>query len=504
MLLSLPQTTLFTEDYYGSSVSMTVDESSRTAVAMYHPPRKVDANDPNNTPLGISILRGSLEPITEQKGSYIFAGTWEYLDSDHHGIFEMVVDSKGKGEGWWSLAPDAPPLGENGKTEIGAESKKVQKLREEIKRLRKTVKQLKEASERGEVNEATSVVSNDKWTEDGSPSKTLPKESWHATGTTLVHKAPKKCPWKWNVKEPEEKNKVRDALYWFYIKNCVFCSWIFLIMTLISLLLCANIYNWFNAPMLEGIAAYFLNYAFMLVYTVIYAYFLVMYFYLQLHPPAMYVLGVLLYTIGYAVFAGLFLLAYHDEGGSEVAVLLNYIGSWSFLIGSVALVQSTVPKSYCSKEVFLFLGSVFFLLGSFFFVFGCSQILSEYLDPHYSTIGNALFLPGRLCFLIGSTSDDCDILCRGAEWQKRGLFCCFERGLFGVTKDDVSLSQLPVTPPESAIGTSRLPLLADEAGIQLSCIHDPHKSKEFPGKVSGFEHSTLEITSLSAVINIES
>jgi len=431
MLLSLPITSRFTEDYYNSSVAMTIHQASGTAVAMYHPPRESDFNDPNNTPLGISILRGTLKPKDDQKGAYIFSGTWEYLEGLlQEGIFEMVIDGKGRGKGWWSLGPNQPTLEQ---TEgASAEGSQVQLFRAEIIRLRKIIQRLRRALEGRGENQATPGLITDLGDLDKVPSEGMPRKITEGTDYTME---PRRYPWKWNVAEPTaDKSRVREMLQWFYVKNCVFCSWIFFLMTLVSLLLCSNVDGWFNAPMLGGIAMDFLNYAFMIVYTVIYAYFLVMYFYLQLNPPSMYVLGVFLYTIGYAVFAGFFLLSYHGHMESQMAIIFDYVGSWCFLIGSAALIQSTVPRSWCSKEVFLLLGSVFFLLGSFFFVFDCSAVLSIYLGPYYDIIGNALFLPGRLCFLLGSTSDDCDILCRGAEWQKRGICFCFDNG--SNTKDD--------------------------------------------------------------------
>lgn len=145
-------------------------------------------------------------------------------------------------------------------------------------------------------------------------------------------------------------------------------------MTFCSLILDCNVNGWYNAQMLDGIANNFLNHHFMIVYAVLYAYFLVMYFYLKLHPPAMYVLGVLLYTIGYAAFAVFFFFAYHGLTDSDLATFLNCVGSWCFFIGSVALVYATVPSSFCSKEVLLFYGSSFFLFGSVFFVFACSKV----------------------------------------------------------------------------------------------------------------------------------
>jgi len=343
------------------------------------------------------------------------------------GIFEMVIDGKGRGKGWWSLSPNQPPLAQ---IEGSAEGIQVQKFREEIMRLRKINQELRRALEgRGQNSfrpgPTTDFLNIEKVQPEGMSRLKLYKN----TDLTME---PRRYPWRWNIAEPTDaKSTMRDRLHWFYVKNCVFCSWIFFLMTLCSLLLDSNVNGWYSAPMLDSIANYFLNYAFMIVYTVIYSYFLVMYFYLKLNPPPMYVLGVLLYTIGYAVFAGFFLLAYHGHIESQMAIVFDYTGSWCFLIGSAALIQSTIPRSWCSKEVFLLLGSVFFLLGSFFFVFDCSAVWVTYLGPYYDIIGNALFLPGRLCFLIGSTSDECDILCRGPECQKRGILCCFEIGFKG-------------------------------------------------------------------------
>jgi len=257
-----------------------------------------------------------------------------------------------------------------------------------------------------------------------------------------------KHPWKWESSEPmdqsEESWQIHKVIQWVYVKSTVFCSWLFLLMTLGSFLLSINFLDIGRISVNGSSIGVLLNYGFMILYTMIYSYFVFMYYYLRLDPPPLYVTGVVLYTLGYAAFAGLFGLLEHKIDFPELYEAFYYIGAVCFAVGSVALIVSTVPSSYISKEATFFYGSVLFLLGSICFVMD-----SFHMDlPLLVALGNAFFLPGRVFFLLGSTTEECDILCRGPECQKRGLCFCYGSGHMEADaekEEGVQLGTMPKT-----------------------------------------------------------
>lgn len=153
----------------------------------------------------------------------------------------------------------------------------------------------------------------------------------------------------------------------------------------------------------------------------------------------------LFYTLlGYACFLALYALALTVEDADFVAQaspLLYLAGSLLFLAGSAALVRATLPPpapmlfrklSYWEKmctqyslldqQSSLFWGSITFLLGSFLFSMDAAWgIVSAESKPELLSLfsisaGYAFFTIGRVYFLWGSTTANCDVFLRGGGW----------------------------------------------------------------------------------------
>eukprot|EP00040_Diaphanoeca_grandis_P000966 m.17067 g.17067 ORF g.17067 m.17067 type:complete len:265 (+) comp11322_c0_seq1:526-1320(+) len=154
-----------------------------------------------------------------------------------------------------------------------------------------------------------------------------------------------------------------------------------------------------------------LNLVFSGVYTVLYAVFLVAYQQMQTPPPFWYHLGVWLYTLGYAMFLALFCLVAVDTSTSRAITGCYITGSVLFLIGSVFLVVATIPKQLCGVGPSACWGSCLFLLGSVSFTTDAIWANPTH-NYTFGVAGNSFFLLGRIFFLHGSTTPECDCIFR--------------------------------------------------------------------------------------------
>jgi len=179
-----------------------------------------------------------------------------------------------------------------------------------------------------------------------------------------------------------------------------------------------------------------------------------------------YVFGVVLYTFGYACFLVLYALTLFMEDEDVVAQasqILYLVGSLLFLAGSAVLVRATlpppipmlfrklswyeeIPKKYSmiDQQSSLFWGSMMFLLGSLLFSLDAGWgLLDADSKPEMLGIvcicaGYGLFTVGRVYFLWGSTTADCDAVFRGGGWSYKwctrflpsesSLCCMFVKG----------------------------------------------------------------------------
>lgn len=172
-----------------------------------------------------------------------------------------------------------------------------------------------------------------------------------------------------------------------------------------------------------GRAATGLNLGFNAMYTLLYAGFLLAYSRMrrQSKPAPTYHAGVALYTVGYAAFFALYAVSYAELtiDTTTAAKGLYVAGSCLFLVGSVLLVSATAPvgrgcrRRWCGAAPAdsLFWGSVLFLVGS-----GCFLLDSiwEGASARASCVvaGNTAFLSGRLFFVHGGCTNQCDALLR--------------------------------------------------------------------------------------------
>lgn len=213
-----------------------------------------------------------------------------------------------------------------------------------------------------------------------------------------------------------------------------------------------------SAFQLTGSIPLVLQCIFQAVYTSTYASFLVIYARMRVMPPLDYVAGVALYTLGYACFLALYAVVASPAGEDDaalVSMVLYVAGSVLFLAGSALLVRATIPPpvpmlfrkisfieelkgrfSLCDQQSSLFWGSMSFLFGSVLFTIDASWSAShpkskpELLAPFCINMGYAFFTVGRLYFLWGSTTADCDIFFRSSAGSSCKCCSSFFSGIF--------------------------------------------------------------------------
>jgi len=139
------------------------------------------------------------------------------------------------------------------------------------------------------------------------------------------------------------------------------------------------------------------------IYTFAYLTFLAYYEYTDAQPSAMYMFGVLLYTVGYGFFADLYQISLIGKDGSS-----SYVsGSVMFLLGSLFLIYAL----WEFKLSQLLSGSVLFLIGSIAFTLDSLAWYPE-STKQLCILGYVVFIMGRLCFLFGSQTKRCDMFFR--------------------------------------------------------------------------------------------
>lgn len=159
---------------------------------------------------------------------------------------------------------------------------------------------------------------------------------------------------------------------------------------------------------------------FNIVYSMCYISFLASYVVMHPKPPAAYVIGVLLYTLGYMTFAAFF--GIHAAGRSWATSELYLQGSLFFLVGSVFLVASTAPPlnmTWCphKKDNSLFWGCACFLVGSVFFIVDSSRFIAgEESSLLLVALGYCFFTPGRLFVLWSVTTPEVGFSMRVREY----------------------------------------------------------------------------------------
>jgi len=170
-------------------------------------------------------------------------------------------------------------------------------------------------------------------------------------------------------------------------------AWLFLIQTCISTLVYA-----FEAELATRV-----NLPMHYIYTFAYMTFLAYYEYTDSQPSAMYMFGVVLYTVGYGFFADLYQLSLVGGNASPSYVA----GSVMFLLGSMLLIYALWEFKFSQ----LLSGSVLFLIGSFAFTIDAMAWYPE-STKQLCYLGYTVFILGRICFLFGSQTKRCDVFFR--------------------------------------------------------------------------------------------
>jgi len=212
--------------------------------------------------------------------------------------------------------------------------------------------------------------------------------SWTQDGSQTKH------PWKWSLEQEGRQEKFTDSVW--MDRYGVWCGWAFFILTAAQLV--SVVTEWKGNARLNQMGNFFFSLCYMA--------FLAVYCFTTNKPPWKYALGVLLYTVGYIVFAAIYSEAPEPEA-------LYHLGSWLFLIGSVFLMSATYPsklKHYAPHliEAELFWGSTMFFIGSACFAYdalGFGDLFGESLSN--VQLGLATFVVGRLFFLRGSCTWRC-------------------------------------------------------------------------------------------------
>jgi hypothetical protein len=275
----------------------------------------------------------------------------------------------------------------------------------------------------------------------------------------------------------------------------VICAWIFFWQTLCALVT--------SSIQVSGTSMSMVQCAFQAVYTMTYTSFLVIYAGMRVKPPLDYVAGVVLYTLGYACFLALYALTLMMEGSDDAANLSSMLylgGSVLFLAGSAVLVKATLPPpvpmvfgrlsfieemrarfSVIDQQSSLFWGSVMFLLGSVLFSLDASwSLLHAESKPALLGLisvcmGYGFFTVGRVYFLWGSTTADCDAFLQGGGWSYQ---CCkrmiepLKACVVGLAKRRGSLQRLQPVQPESMFNVV--------SGTEVKSAQDPCEHKEEP------------------------
>lgn len=270
----------------------------------------------------------------------------------------------------------------------------------------------------------------------------------------------------------------------------VFCAWIFFWQTL-SALIMASLQTTGDAPSM-------VQCFFQAVYTATYASFLVIYTQMRVMPPLDYVAGVFLYTIGYACFLVLYALSLAMEASDEVAQTSQYLyvaGSLLFLAGSAVLVRATMPPpvpmvfrkltfmeqmraqySLFDQQSSLFWGSMMFLLGSILFSVDATwSLLAPEFKPELLSVtciamGYAHFTVGRVYFLWGSTTADCDALLRGAGWGYSWCYMCLP-----CKRQSVQVAPQDESSPKPRFSVPSLTSLSANSDEMVEVVASPSK-----------------------------
>jgi len=404
------------EGQYGSKLHLRLNPNTHCCDGTYEPasldladieadlPNAVDLEgerSPGGAAPGHAVLFGQVKPDPESgSNGFVLKGEWRHVQGPlQGGKFEMKLDSHGNASGFWATEGEetstdwqwTPSHSETAGLLKGDDESDVHIVQTSASARPSLRASLSSRTDRG---------------------KTFYDEMLAAEGSFAVWIA------RWGV----------------------FCAWIFFYQTLAALVMASF--------QITGNTTCVVQLVFQVVYTCTYTSFLGVYSRMRVMPPLDYVLGVVLYTLGYACFVALYAVVLVMEDAEDAAMAssgLYLAGSLLFLAGSAVLVRATVPPpipmvmrelsftehvrarfSMIDQQSSLFWGSMAFLMGSVLFTVDSAWGLHGGSKPALASVfnismGYALFTVGRLYFLWGSTTADCDALFGREGWRERFL-----------------------------------------------------------------------------------
>jgi len=198
------------------------------------------------------------------------------------------------------------------------------------------------------------------------------------------------------------------------IRWVMLCSWTYIFTTAAGLVLALM-----TSPAYGGPTGLNLNLLFQFIYTLTYWSFLLMFVFMDPRLPKLYMLGVMLFTLGCTAFLGYYSLVVLEVDASRAKRWLSFAGAQLFLWGAAALVR---PTFHFAGGVYLpwkrapslLWGNACFLLGSALFVHDSASVVIGGCEHRQweAALGVAVFLVGRLFFLRGAQAPQCDWLFR--------------------------------------------------------------------------------------------
>jgi hypothetical protein len=182
----------------------------------------------------------------------------------------------------------------------------------------------------------------------------------------------------------------------------MFAAWLFFWQTLLSAVSCCFAFVGFGWPIDAP-----MNFVFCFNYVWVFASFLYIFFCMEEPPVNSFILGIFCYFVGFGTFMGVYWPAAHPAVG-----ILYKLGSFFFRAGSTLLMRGTWPgckrRTLTSSAGASFWGATCFTLGSVLFVANSMGVGPAAFVP----AGLLVFTLGRVCFILGSQTDRCDMLFR--------------------------------------------------------------------------------------------
>jgi hypothetical protein len=205
--------------------------------------------------------------------------------------------------------------------------------------------------------------------------------------------------------EEEEESMMQKFITSIWMDRYgMFAAWLFFWQTLLS-----AVSSCFALAGFAWEVDALMNFVFCINYVWVFASFLYIFYCMDEPPVTSFIVGIFFYFLGFGTFIGV----YWQWAAAAAAVgVLFKLGSFFFLAGSTLLMHGTWPgckrRTLTSSAGASFWGSTCFTIGSVLFV-----AASWGVGPAaFVQAGLLIFTLGRVCFILGSQTDRCDMLFR--------------------------------------------------------------------------------------------